>query len=306
MKGVEVTMAENSKIEWTAHTFNPWRGCTKVSAGCANCYAETMSKRNPATLGVWGDAGTRVVASEAMWKQPLKWNQTAICGKCGHSEILGSDDCRHCGENFHPQIRPRVFCSSLADVFEDRPELRAPRQRLFHLIDDTPNLDWLLLTKRPEYVIGLQPYKWDMCGWPKNVWLGTTVENQEQANRRIPELLKVPAAVRFLSVEPMLGPVDLTSIQFLNYHGNMEEWDALDLHGVQTGNTATIQWVICGGESGPYARPMHLDWARDLRLQCQLAGVPFFMKQGSAANWKDYKAFASFPPELQVRQFPQG
>lgn len=131
-------MAENSKIEWTTHTFNPWRGCTKVSEGCRNCYAETMSGRNPKVLGVWGPSGTRVVASEAMWREPLKWNADAA--KRG--------------------VHARVFCASLADVFEGPetmpadawPKVRAARVRLFHLMNATPHLDWLLLTKRPENV----------------------------------------------------------------------------------------------------------------------------------------------------------
>src|SRR5262245_49606753 len=121
---------ENSKIQWTDHTFNVWRGCEKVSPGCAHCYAETMSRRNPAVLGEWGKHGTRVIASEAMWREPLKWDRQA----------------RAAG------VRKRVFCASLADVFEDRPELVAPRERLFRLIEDTPNLDWQLLTKRPEFM----------------------------------------------------------------------------------------------------------------------------------------------------------
>jgi protein gp37 len=261
-------MAENSKIEWTHHTFNPWIGCAKVSPACANCYAEIDTfARVERSKGreLWGVNSERHVTSESNWAKPLKWNR----------------DAEKAGE------RHRVFCASLADVFEDREELNEPRQRLFRLIRDTPSLDWLLLTKRPENIITQTIWNAPACRMPENVWIGTTVENQEQANKRIPELLKVPAAVRFLSVEPMLGPVDLTSIQFLNDHGNMEEWDALALHGVQTGNTATIGWVICGGESGPNARPMHPDWARGLRDQCQVNDVPFFFKQwGEWADWE--------------------
>lgn len=241
-------MAENSKIEWTHHTFNPWRGCTKVSAGCANCYAEAMSKRNPATLGVWGDAGTRVIAAENYWRQPLKWDRDA--------ETAGE--------------RRRVFCASLADVFEDRPELIEPRERLFSLIDRTPHLDWLLLTKRPENIVRLWPMGWYDGGlgqftWP-NVWIGTTVENQEQADKRVPELLNVPARVKFLSCEPLLGPLDLSHVA--NSAG--------ENYGIMDG---VIDWVICGGESGSNARPMSPNWARGLRDQCAAAGVPFFFKQ---------------------------
>lgn len=241
-------MAENSKIEWTAHTFNPWEGCQKVSPGCANCYAERRDQQYHGGAH-WGQIGTRKGMSEAYWKQPLKWNR----------------DAEKAGE------RRRVFCASLADVFEDRPELIETRDRLFALIDQTPNLDWLLLTKRPENIKKLWPFGWydDQFTW-ENIWIGTTVENQEQANKRIPHLLNVPARVRFLSCEPLLGPIDLS--HFANSEG--EEY------GIQDGG---IHWVICGGESGSNARPMHPDWARDLRDQCTAARVSFFFKQ-----WGEY------------------
>ncbi len=254
-------MAENSKIEWTHHTFNPWRGCTKISAGCTNCYAETLSHRNPKTLGVWGDKGTRVIASEAYWREPIKWNAAAV--KAGE--------------------RHRVFCASLADVFEDRPELDEPRQRLFDLILQTPQLDWLLLTKRPEvmreFLIGeayrisapglTNSHVWD-CGWP-NVWLGVSVEDQAAVKARGPILLSIPAAVHFLSVEPLLGPIDAADYLhfFHGNRGNVKQWPC----------GKRVAWVIVGGESGHNARPMHPEWARSLRDQCTQAGVPFFFKQ---------------------------
>jgi len=278
-------MAENSNIEWTDHTFNPWRGCTKVSAGCKNCYAETLSKRNPGVLGIWGDNGTRVVAAEAQWKQPLKWNQLA--------QAAGQ--------------RHRVFCASLADVFEDRAELHAPRLRLLRLIYDTPHLDWLLLTKRPENIVpALRSFEttptWsdaelDMSfvewaeAWingcpPANVWLGTSVENQEQADLRIPHLLAAPAAVRFLSCEPLLGPVDLTTLPLSNGERRLNCLRRASVFAPH------INWVIVGGESGPGARPMHSDWARNLRDQCTAAGVSFFFKQ-----WGEYKPFYPTEPK---------
>lgn len=200
-------MGKETTISWTHSTFNPWRGCQKVSPGCAHCYAETLSKRNPKVLGVWGPDGTRVVASEAKWREPLAWDKAA----------------REAGE------RHRVFCASLADVFEDRPELAAPRSRLLDLIRDTPSLDWLLLTKRPENIIRL----WDDVAptgmeYPApNVWLGVSVEDQARADERVPQILAIPAAVRFLSCEPLLGSVDLT--KYLA--------------------TSLIHWVIVGGES---------------------------------------------------------
>lgn len=255
-------MGQDSKIEWTDHTFNPWRGCTKVSAGCAHCYAETLSGRNPGTLGIWGKHGTRVIAAESYWKQPHKWNREA----------------EQAGE------RRRVFCASLADVFEGMASMpaeafhavTAARIRLFHLITQTPWLDWLLLTKRPENIIGQLPPDWGN-GYP-NVWLGTSVEDQVTANKRIPVLLDVPARVRFLSCEPLLGAVDLDSE------------DVGGLHALGCGDfTCTcgnrgIDWVIVGGESGPGARPMHPEWARSLRNQCTEAGAAFHFKQ-----WGEYR-----------------
>jgi protein gp37 len=257
---------QNSKIEWTDHTFNPWWGCIKVSPGCEHCYAETWAKRYG--HDVWGSAKTtpRRMISETYWKQPIKWNKAA--------ENAGQ--------------RKRVFCASMADVFEDHPQLAEPRARLLQLIHDTPWLDWLLLTKRPEgwsdrlHEVGRQTHhdgadmlasQWLDGDAPANVWMGTSVENQEQAERRIPYLLKVPASVRFLSCEPLLGAVDLEPfLQYPPFHESYKmtfgdnEWRGID-------------WVICGGESGPGARPMHPDWARSLRDQCVEADVPYFFKQ---------------------------
>ncbi len=243
-------MGINSKIEWCTHSFNPWRGCTKVSAGCTNCYAETLSHRNPKTLGVWGDKGTRVVASESYWREPMKWQRAAFMA----------------GE------RHRVFCASLADVFEDRPELESPRLRLLDLIRQTPNLDWLLLTKRPQNVVPMWAFydRKDQY-FPPNVWIGTSVENKQTANERIPHLLCVPSAVRFLSVEPLLE--DLGDLR-------MEDcWLPEDCYTFAD----RIGWIIVGGESGHNARPVHPLWVRSIRDQCVNAGVSFFFKQ-----WGEY------------------
>jgi protein gp37 len=247
-------VAENSAIEWTHHTFNHVRGCTKVSDGCKNCYAETLSGRNPKTLGEWGPKGKRVIASESYWKEPLRWNKEA----------------EQAGE------RRRVFCATLADVFEGPETMPADsledveraRHRLFRLIVDTPHLDWLLLTKRPENFRTLAPMNWqDEC--PSNVWIGTSVENQQAADERIPHLLNVPAKVRFLSCEPLLGPVEFSNVT--------NRSDCVSVLGKPA--MEGIHWVICGGESGPKARPMHMQWARSLRDQCQAAGVAFHFKQ---------------------------
>jgi protein gp37 len=226
-------MAQNSSIEWTDHTFNPWWGCAKVSPACDNCYAELWAKR----MGhrVWGSAADRRFFSDAHWNEPLAWNDEARAVR----------------------RRKRVFCASMADVFERRSELNAQRERLWNLIEATPWLDWLLLTKRPQNISKMAPWGDD---WPANVWLGTTVESQLYAEKRLPFLLQNAAAIRFLSCEPLLGPLDLSS------------W--FQKKGLQT-----IDWVIAGGESGPRSRPMHPDWAGNLLHQCQKAEVPFHFKQ---------------------------
>jgi protein gp37 len=258
-------MAEETKISWADATFNHVRGCTKVSEGCKHCYAETLSKRNPTVLGMWGPQGTRVMASESYWRQPIKWDKEAQ----------------------EQGVRRRVFCASLADVFEG-PEtcseeaykvIEEARKRLFETIDATPHLDWLLLTKRPENIERLWPWGYydDQFSWP-NVWLGTSVENQAAADKRIPELLKVPAKVRFLSCEPLLGAVDFRKVPGLN----------------RDGAEKAIHWVIVGGESGPHARPMNPAWARSLRDQCAVADVPFHFKQ-----WGAWEFFTQVPAPLR-------
>ena len=300
-------MAENSSIEWTTHTFSPWRGCTRYSPGCENCYAEMMSKRNPKMLGVWGPMGTRIVAAESYWKQPIKWNHQSASAT----------------------IRPRVFCASLSDVFEewkgsmrdanaqdicachecgkwmnyisrecDCRNERAPRRitmdhvrvRLMKLIAATPNLDWLLLTKRPENVvrilgvIGLMVDHHDALdlsiSLQENVWLGTSVENRSVLHR-IDTLRKISAAVRFLSIEPLL-----------------EDLGEINLTG--------IDWLIVGCESGSKRRPMRDAWAASLSNQCAAQGVKFFMKQMDMGV--DMGAVTGdierFPLGLRVREFP--
>ncbi|XZE18787.1 DUF5131 family protein [Pirellulaceae bacterium SH449] len=517
---------KDTKIEWATHTFNHIRGCTKISEGCAHCYAAELSKRNPKTLGIWGPNGTRVLASEAMWREPIKWNR--------EYEL----HCQEIWENHGPTLRrPRVFCASLADVFEDwkgpivnskgeqlwinhdngeiavagefkrlTPEtailryltMDDVRRRLFALIDATPNLDYLLLTKRPENILrmwpniatrsdrqlleevrvqitgfpdyeisnlgivyslrgsnhccfcgesisgitqkrycgqkcrqashycrskgiadkfeceakplngdigedghtrvtlyndgessrflihrlvltmfsgpssptdqgrhldgnprnnridnlewGSQSRNWDdskrhgthrrysklsqiqvdqiksearmgetpsclalkydvsttqiyniLSGkqWKhhlphrSNVFLGTTVENQEQANKRIPHLLDCRdlSPVLFLSCEPLLGKVDLW--QWLGCPEDEVIKDnpgsrLLEAGRLAFGSTPQIDWIITGGESGRDARPMHPDWARSLRDQCQAAGVAFHFKQ-----WGEWHPYAS-------------
>ncbi len=246
-------MGENTKIEWAHHTFNPWYGCQKVGPGCDHCYAEGWAKRSG--LVQWGPGAERRRSSSANWRKPHAWNAEA--GRLG--------------------IRYRVFCASLGDVFDNEvPEHW--RADLFNLIAQTPNLDWLLLTKRignaermmveaTREMRAIDPGRELL----HNVWLGATVVNQAEADRDIPKLLAIPAAVRFVSMEPLLGLVDLSNYLRPKFRpGEDPDWQ--DLH-------SPLDWVIVGGESGPSARPMHGSWAYDLHDQCEAAGVPFLFKQ---------------------------
>ena len=312
-------MAETTGIEWAHSTVNIWEGCTKVSPACKHCYAETNSpvrametrigealqvepsEDGKRRLKMWGVDGFRY--ETANWERELR--------RLNRRE-------RHMREQFgEDHRRRRIFINSLSDTFEDwqgpvyrledgKPvvvaqSLDGVRQRFFRVAEECTELDILLLTKRPENVLGMVPMLWagsndfarTVGKWPSHISIGATVESQEHADKRIPELLKVPAKVRFLSVEPLLGPIDFVLVK--------EEQDTL--FGAQTvganvlaGRVETrfrdgttyldqtvderrIHWVIVGGESGKGARPMHPDWARAIRDQCVAAGVPFFFKQ---------------------------
>lgn len=257
-------MAKDTKIEWAHHTFNPWWGCTKVSPACDHCYAETFARRvgygeTGSKFPIWGKDTERRVFGEKHWAEPLQWNRKAA----------------------EAGVRERVFCGSMCDVMEDHPRAAQQRPLLYELIEQTPHLDWLLLTKRPQNFRRFLPQDW-MVEPRSNVWLMTTVESQEQAWRAV-ELMKTPAYVRGLSCEPMLGPLDLTRIEYRTEGSGGECFvNALTGNFVSVaggGPLPRIKWVICGGESGPGARPMHPDWARSLQDQCLDAEVPFFFKQ---------------------------
>lgn len=310
-------MAENSKIEWTDHTFNPWIGCQKVSEGCKFCYAETLTK-NRMGKDAWGPKGKRFMTKT--WDSPRKWN--AAAEKAG--------------------VPAKVFCCSMADVFEDwhgpvhdngangsrlkniggavyapgftrdlYPDapwltMQDMRDWLWPMVEETPWLRWLFLTKRPENVMRMTPLHWNKT-FPDNVWIGTSVEDQKTADERIPHLLRIPAAVRFLSCEPLLGSVNLSRRSFqMSEHehvsnkvcpltglGNLMRYPAGMAELSQVGR---VHWVICGGESGPKARPMHPDWARSLRDQCEKAGVPFLFKQ-----WGEWCPALTDLPEVSCR-----
>jgi protein gp37 len=229
---------ENTKIEWCDHTFNPWIGCTKVSAACDNCYAEAWAKRH-GRAELWN--GQRRRTTQPNWHQPIKWNERPG--------------------------RQSVFSASLADVFDNQvpPQWRCD---LFELIAATPNLVWMLLTKRPQNIKKMLPADWPL----DNVWLGTTTENQTEYDRRWPHLARIEAAIRFISYEPALGPLHLD-------------------------RPTHPDWVIVGGESGTkYKRPMDMAWARNLRDECHDTGIAFFMKQ--------IDKVAPIPDDLVVRQIP--
>lgn len=230
-------MAKNSSIEWTHHTFNPWWGCTKLSPACDHCYADVWARRTG--NHVWGKDAPRRFFGDAHWREPLRWNAEA------------QDE----------GVRRRVFCASMADVFDQRTDLNAHRKRLWALIEQTPSLDWLLLTKRPGPALRMVPWT---GSWPRNVWFGTTVEDEYWARKRVPYLLRSRAAVRFLSCEPLLSEIDIA-----------EHLGAGDGH---------INWVIAGGESGGSSRPSDPAWFRSLRDQCTRGGVPFHFKQWG--NWR--------------------
>lgn len=294
-------MGANSAIEWTDATFNPWWGCVRVSPGCEHCYAETLAKRYG--HDVWGPSKTtgRRTFGEKHWNEPLRWNRAA----------------EKAGE------RARVFCASMADVFEEHPALTEERAKLWALIERTPWLDWLLLTKRPENVArmlgpnGVGAYAVEgpvPCPQP-NVWIGCSVEDQQRAEERIPHLLTAPAAIRFLSCEPLLGPVDLRGPLGLGQHVS----DVPDRAGnYDVAQGSLIDWIIIGGESGPGARPAHLAWIDDLRDQAQAADVALFVKQlgrslyrdsaGHRERWfpRDPKGgdWSEWPEDLRVREFP--
>ena len=251
-------MAQLTKIQWCHHTFNPWIGCQKVHEGCTHCYAEHLAD---ARFGWarWGLRGTRRRTSPTNWRAPMKWERQAGRAK----------------------KRRRVFCASLADVFEARPELHSWRVDLFALIDQTPWLDWLLLSKRPENVASM----WPDPRYRPNIWLGTSISNQKTADEWVPRLVanRERCPVLFLSVEPLLAPI----------------------HNLPLDN---IDWLIVGGESGHQARPCQDEWIRSIIDQARAADVAVFVKQlGKRDGLRDKKGGdpAEWPKDLRIREFPR-
>lgn len=226
-------MGEKTEIAWTDSTFNPWIGCQKVSAGCDLCYAETLMDHRYHRVQ-WGPHGTRVRTSPQNWRGPLAWQRK-------HHEF----------HRVHGRRR-RVFCASLSDVF-DRRAPQPWRDDLWETVEQCDAMDWLILTKRPENIPGMIPAKW-RAALPAHIWLGITGENQVTLERRMAALGAVKASVHFVSYEPALGPIDLSTVPLPS-------------------------WVICGGESGSGHRDMPVEWAESIKLQCNARGIPFLMKQ---------------------------
>jgi protein gp37 len=317
-------MSEKTAIAWCDSTLNFWEGCTKISEGCANCYAATRDQRFHRGKH-WGPCAPRLNHVVSATKKVLAWNKKPwVCPACGHCMTEGeSQSYRGCpmkwedGTAFfqiHPyqHHRRRVFLGSLMDWLD--PEV--PVKWLADMLDvirRCPDLDFLLLTKRPQYfktrindILNEQPHSplaafmltpWLDGDYPTNIWLGVSVENQEAADRRIPELLRIPAKVRFLSVEPLLEPVDLRN--------------GLGLMGAP----GDVDWVIVGGESGPKARPCNVEWIRSIVKQCAEASVKCFVKQmgrkpilpDGTTVWLCDRAGADpaeWPADLRVQQFP--
>jgi len=247
-------MGEKTGIAWTDHTFNPWIGCQKISEGCRNCYAARDNNRYQ-WVNEWGKDYRRT--SEQNWKKPIQWANKATKDWT---------------------IR-RVFCASLADVFDPNVP-QEWREDLWDLIRSTAfieeteihsaGLEWLILTKRPENIRKMLPLEWQDYP-PYYIRMGVTAENQEMADKRILILLGSWSGKNFLSYEPAIGPLDLWGAKYDNPNGGKT--------GAITSWPGMIQWLICGAESGPAARPMDIEWARSVRDQCVAANVPFFLKQ---------------------------
>jgi len=255
-------MAETTGIEWTDSTFNPWWGCTKISPACDHCYAADLDKRTGGDH--WGNVPRRRT-SEKNWNEPRRWQQRAADFVAEHGR------------------KRRVFCASMADVFDNQVD-PAWRDDLWALIRECPDLDWLLLTKRPQNIRKMLPDYWDDV--KASIWLGTTVEDQERADSNIRHLLKHDSAVRFLSCEPMVGPIDLTNISMGSGFGlNVLAGYMHDFGVPHCDIENRVDWVIAGGESGPHARVADPAWFRQLRDQCAHEDVPFLFKQWG--NWDE-------------------
>ena len=255
-----------TKIEWATHSWNPVTGCTPVSEGCQNCYAQRIANRLRGRCGYPADDPFRVTLHPERLGEPLRWRKPSRVFVCSMGDL------------FHPDVQP-IWLSMI-----------------FNVIRECPQHTFMVLTKRPEIALEhlgnamLQPY----FGLP-NLWIGVTAENQQRADERIPILLQTPAAVRFISIEPCLGPVDLSYYLPKNPKKNCPE-NILPYY-----NSHGLNWVICGSETGPLARPMKEEWVKNIKDQCVGADVPFFYKQKIVNGQKvalpelEGKQWAEFP-----------
>lgn len=244
----------NTKIEWTNKVWNPVTGCTKISEGCKHCYAERMAKRLRGRFGYPAEDPFKVTLQEQHLYNPVTWKKPTM-----------------------------VFVGSMTDIFHQN----VTDHYLLKIFDIMINLSrhtFQVLTKRPERMVHFFQKHFNF-GLPDNIWIGTSAENQQTADERIPILLQIHAAIRFISCEPLLGPIEFSNVT--------NRSDALSQLGKKALNG--IHWVIAGGESGHNARPMHPDWASSLRDQCQQAGVPFFFKQ-----WGEWKPLHRH----ELKQYP--
>lgn len=254
-----------TRIEWTDVTWSPVTGCAPISEGCENCYARRMAKRLRGRCGYPADEPFKVTLHPERLDEPLKWKKPR-----------------------------RVFVCSMGDLFhEDVP--RWMRFEVMDIILQAKQHTFLILTKRPANMKEFFEWYYNKAGRTietiKNLWLGVTAENQARADERIPILLQIPAAVRFVSVEPMLGQVNIAG--YLGFNGPRRMGDGLTYYWT----APKLDWVICGGETGPGARPMHPDWARSIRDQCQESGTPFFFK-----SWGEWKPVYTTGPEFELRR----
>lgn len=296
-------MAKESAISWTDATFNPWIGCTQVGLGCDNCYAATLMDSRMGRVR-WGAGQPRSRTSVSNWRQPRRWNKEAFfeCSGCGwrgsekdYAKLVKPPAKACCPDHALVPARRRVFCASLADVFDNEVDPQW-RSDLFSLISETPSLDWMVLTKR----IGNVAEMTRGIKLPPNMLLGITVVNQDEANRDIPKLRSIPDVRRFLSMEPLIGEVDLA------HNDKLTSRDRYPIH-----------WVIVGGETGAHARSMVLGWAKRIVRDCLNAGVAVHVKQlgryprnreGDRHPISDEKGklMNEWPEILRIRQFPPG
>ncbi len=275
-------MAQNSKIEWCHHTANLWWGCTKVHSGCDNCYAEYLSETRY-NKGVWGNDKPRLAVKSA-WKDLLKFQKLAAAANERHRVFVGSM------MDIFEKPMPLLPHNFNGVVYDNTGQIRDSFFR--EIVPSSPNLIFLLLTKRPSNINKYIPEEW-LDNPPANVMFGTSVSEQDQADTLVPQLLNVKGK-RFLSVEPQLGWIDLTDIPFEKRSYNA-------LKGVKNASKEyigkKIDWVIVGGESGHGKRPFNCDWARTIRDDCKNAETPFFMKQVDKVQ--------PIPDDLMIREFPE-